>query len=297
MRLASYITSKKNSLLCSLLLAWSWLGLTACSQLFYYPTDEIVLTPAKMELAYEEHFIPSEDDISLGVWWIKAIPEKKLHRIVVQLHGNGENMSTHFLYVAWLAKEGYDVITFDYRGYGQSTAEMPTQKGLAIDTCAVLGWLAQHPALKEQPTFIIGQSLGGAVVPVALHRCPYPPLRGIVIDSSFASYRDIARRKLASFWLSWPLQYPLSYLIADDPRPDAVIGAVKVPFIFFHNPDDPVVPFEEGQALYAAAGNPKEFIEVHANGHTAAFGRRDSPYRPMVLDFFNRVAGDSVKKQ
>jgi hypothetical protein len=137
------------------------------------------------------------------------------------------------------------------------------------------------------PTFVLAQSLGGAVAAVALSECPYEGLRGIIFDSTFASYRDISRRKLGSMFLTWPLQYPLSWLVSDWRRPDEAIKLLQLPSLFFHSRKDPVVPYDEGRALYAAAQEPKTWVDVEGEGHTLALASRDSPYRQTLIRFFD----------
>ncbi len=261
--------------------------MSACNHLFYYPSREMYTDPKQVGIDYEALTIPSEDPIELSAWWLKPAPQKRRGQLVVQLHGNAENMSSHFLFVAWLIGEGYDVLTFDYRGYGLSTPANPSQEGLVTDTCHLFTWLQTQSAFADLPTFVIGQSLGGAVAVSSLARCPYPRLRGLVIDSSFGSYRGLARTKLSGFWLTWPLQYPLSFLVSDaEASPNDLIKNLSgTPLLFFHSPQDPVVPYQAGRELFTAAGEPKTWVAIGAKGHTGALSA-GSPYRAELLRFF-----------
>ena len=274
------------------ILCLTWLGLlmSACNHLFYHPLEEILATPDQFEIDFQSQMIPSEAGVELGSWWMKPSPEiPRRERLVVQMHGNAENMSTHFRYVAWLVREGYDVLSFDYRGYGQSTQQPPTQLGLIADACHVMQWIAQQAQLQKMPVFIIGQSLGGAVAVTSAAQCASPQVKALVLDSTFSSYRDIARDKLGGFFLTWPLQYPLSWLISDAVRPDEAIEKVQVPLLFVHNPADPVVPYSLGRVLFDKAHEPKRFIDVTIQGHTRAFATPESPYRQELLKFFDET--------
>jgi hypothetical protein len=261
------------------------LGLTsACNHLFYYPSSATVLTPARLQIDYREIKIQSTNDVTLAGWWMTPPEAQRLGRVVVQLHGNAENMTTHFLYVAWLVSEGYDVVTWDYRGYGQSSTQRPTQSGLIEDTCAVLRWIEGQKSLQNIPLFVVAQSLGGAVAAASLSKCPPSLLKGVVFDSTFSSYRRIARAKLANIWLTWPLQYPLSYLVSDKVDLTEEVAKIRVPVLFFHSLRDPVVPYELGQELFAAAAEPKEFVSLKEIGHTRALAEEDS--QEKMVDFF-----------
>ena len=51
--------------------------------------------------------------------------------MVLFLHGNAENISTHIGSVYWLPEQGYEVVLLDYRGYGRS--EGVPQLGRMLD--------------------------------------------------------------------------------------------------------------------------------------------------------------------
>lgn len=259
--------------------------ISACNHLFYYPSETTVLTPSKLQIDYKEIKIQSTDDVTLAGWWMTPPEAQRLGRVVVQLHGNAENMTTHFLYVAWLVSEGYDVVTWDYRGYGQSTPKSPTQLGLIHDTCATLRWIEGQKSLQNIPLFVVAQSLGGAVAAASLPKCPPSHLKGVVFDSTFSSYRRIARAKLANLWLTWPLQYPLSYLVSDEVDLTEEVAKIRVPVLFFHSLRDPVVPYQLGQELFGAAAEPKEFVSLKETGHTRALAEEDS--QEKLVDFFD----------
>jgi fermentation-respiration switch protein FrsA (DUF1100 family) len=260
-----------------------WVG--ACNGLFYYPLQEDLYDPKKLGFQYSEERIPSEPEISLAAWWFKPLTPQSYKKLIVHFHGNAENMSSHFMFTAWLTQEGFDVLTFDYRGYGRSSAVPPTREGLVKDGCAVFHWVEQHPVLKDFEVHVIGQSIGGAVAISALGSCPSVQVKSLVIDSSFSSYRRIARQKLGAFFITWPLQYPLSFLISDDWNPIDSIDRLPMKMLFFHNVNDPVVPYNLGRELYEKAVAPKEWVDVTSEGHTRALGDPDSPYRQQLIEF------------
>jgi fermentation-respiration switch protein FrsA (DUF1100 family) len=258
--------------------------LNACNGLFYYPLLEDLHDPKRMGFVYSEERIPSEDDIVLAAWWFKPLGTAQHKKLIVHFHGNAENMTSHFLFTAWLTEQGFDLLTFDYRGYGRSTPVPPTREGLVKDGCAVFRWVAQHPVLKDYQIYVIGQSIGAAIAIPSMAHCQIQA-HGLIVDSSFSSYRTIARQKLAEGIITWPLQYPLSFLISDDWSPIDSIDKLSMKMIFFHNIDDPVVPYELGKALYEKATAPRVWVDVERPGHTSALGDPDSPYRLRVLEF------------
>lgn len=258
--------------------------LSACNGVFYQPVQEDLYDPRRLSLTFSEETIPAEEGVSLAAFWFKPTAKENRKKVIVHFHGNAENMTTHFMYTAWLTQEGFDVLTFDYRGYGRSTQVSPTREGLIVDGCAVFHWVEQHPILKDYELYVIGQSLGGTVAISSLAHCPRP-VAGLVIDSSFSSYRRIARQKLGGFFLTWPLQYPLSFLVTDDWSPIDVVDQLPMKQIYFHSPGDPVVPYELGKELFEKSKAPKQWVDVMIQGHTRAFADPESPYRAELVKF------------
>jgi fermentation-respiration switch protein FrsA (DUF1100 family) len=259
------------------------LFLAGCNHLFYHPDDRVYLTPDKLNLSYTEHRLPVGGE-ELALWHMPpSAPDQKV--VVVHFHGNGQNMTSHFMYTGWMTKAGFDVVTFDYEGYGRSTGK-PTRAGLVTDGLAVLDWVARQPSLKGKRIVVFGQSLGGAVaVPVtALWQNGLVSL--LVVESTFDSYRRIARGVLSSFWLSWPLQWPLSFLVSDGYSPDEYVGRLTMPFLVIHGEGDRVVPFAFGQALFEQARmRDKAFWKLDDSRHTSAFADDDSVYRERFVRY------------
>jgi len=48
------------------------------------------------------------------------------------------------------------------------------------------------------------------------------------------------------------------------------LRSVSAPVLIAHSPEDDIIPFEHGRALFAAANSPKQFLEL-AGGHNDGF--------------------------
>ena len=86
---------------------------------------------------------------------------------------------------------GCNILMVEYRGYGTSEGE-PSEDGLKLDAQAALDYL--HDARDDvdgRQIFAFGRSLGGAVAIWLAHKNPRR-LRGIVIENSFTSVREMA---------------------------------------------------------------------------------------------------------
>ncbi|MBJ6136867.1 alpha/beta hydrolase [Marinobacter litoralis] len=260
---------------------------TGCSSVFFYPNNTTYITPDRLELDYENVFLNTPDGETLHGWWLPAKTDAPPKGTIYYLHGNAQNVSAHILNVAWLPPEGYNVFTLDYRGYGQSTGA-PDIEGALHDVETGLRWLAEHHT--DQPLFLLGQSLGGALgIALAsewIQRNEQPELKGVILDGTFSGFRYIAREKLNNFWLTWPFQYPLSWTIPDDYEgTDRIAGIAPVPVMIIHSIRDGIIPFHHGTRLYDAAEQPKEFLQTDTP-HAATFVI--PAYREAILEFMEK---------
>ena len=256
--------------------------LSGCTNIFLQPDRALHLDPDRVGAKWTLERFKSADGTELtGLWFPSAKPSAK--GVVLQFHGNGANMTAHFLYVYWLALEGYDVFAFDYRGYGGSGGTKSIAGAVADGAAALAYARAKAPGL---PLVVIGQSLGGALALAALDRDGGEGVRALVLDSTFSSYRRVARAKLAPHWPTWAFQWLPYVLISDRFAPHRLIARRKlVPLLMLHAPSDPVVPYAEGRRLYDRAPGPKEFWDVPGTGHTEALGIQGAEFRPRLLKF------------
>jgi len=254
----------------------------SCSSLFFYPQKKLYDNPAVSRFSHEDVNFKTSDGLILHGWFFEAKP-KALGTILV-LHGNAENLSTHVNSVLWLVREGFNLFIFDYRGYGRSEGN-PDIKGVHLDAEAALRTALSLPQTAGGEVIVLGQSIGGAIAVYTVATFPRKDLiAALVIDSAFASYRLIAREKLSDFFLTWPFQYPLSFLVSDSYSPIKWIKNITpVPILILHGHNDLVVPVHHARMLYEAALQPKEFWETSEPGHVRSFA--DEAIRKKFLSY------------
>ncbi len=244
---------------------------SGCGPLFFYPQKQLYDNPVARQFSPEDIYFGTPDGLTLHGWFFRVAKPDARATILV-LHGNAENLSTHVNSVLWLITEGFNVFIFDYRGYGNSQGR-PSMQGVHVDAEAALEKLLSLPHVDKEQIIVLGQSIGGAIAVHLVANTPYKDrIAALVIDSAFSGYRLIAREKLAQVFITWPFQYPLSYLIGDSYSPIRWIGNVSpVPVLIIHGDKDPVVPLHHGRMLYDAARDPKEFWETTVPGHVTSF--------------------------
>ena len=258
---------------------------SGCGSLFFYPQKQMYDNPVVRQFSPEDIYFKTSDGLTLHGWFFQTA-NLEAHATILVLHGNAENLSTHVNSVLWLIKEGFNLFIFDYRGYGKSEGS-PSIKGVHLDAESALNALLSVPRVDKERIIVLGQSIGGAIAVYTVAHTPHKDrIAALVIDSAFSSYRLIAREKLAQFFITWPFQYPLSYLVSDAYSPIRWIREVScVPVLIIHGAKDPVVPMHHGQMLYDAAQGPKEFWETTVPGHVRSFadaGVRDKLVRYLT---------------
>ena len=262
------------------------LALGACTGALFYPERGLRGTPDRVGIAYRDITFSTADGVGLHGWFLPAetTDDPSGACTVLFLHGNAQNISTHFAAVKWLPAEGYNVFLFDYRGYGRS-AGAPSLPGLHLDAVAALDTVFEMDDVDPGRIVVFGQSLGGAVAITALAQSQYRHrVRALITEGAFSSYRGITREKLAGFWLTWPLQAPLSLTMNDDYKPLEAIATISpVPVLTIHGTADLVVPPHHGEALYAAAGAPREIWLLPDVAHIES--TRDERHRRRLTGY------------
>lgn len=274
----------------SLLLLIAVLSLPGCTNVFFQPQKTQYLTPDKIGLVYEDVYFNSTDGVKLHGWWLPAIGKAK--GTVLFLHGNAENISTHIASVHWLPAQQYNVFLPDYRGYGKSEGN-PSLEGAQMDINSAMKYLLQRPGIDTEHIVILAQSLGGAMSLYNVAHSPYrDKIKALITDSAFSDYRGIAREKLGAFWLTWSLQWPLSFTIDNDYSPLPVADKISpIPLLIIHGDQDQVVPLSHGQALFAKAAQPKVMWVVEGGRHIDAF--RQKKYQGLLIEYLGHVVPEN----
>lgn len=266
------------------------LGLGACNSVFLHPDRVQHLPNRALDTAVEHVWLNAPDGSRLHAL---HLPAKGAPRAVLLfLHGNAENLSSHIHAVSWLPAQGYSVLALDYRGFGRSEGAASIES-VHQDAAAALAWLLARDAASALPVIVYGQSLGGSVaVRLVAGTTARERIAAVVAESPFASYRGIARQKLGQLWLTWPLQSPLSWLISDRyAAVDVVADLSPIPLLLIHGERDAVVDASHSQALYAAAREPRDLWLIAESGHIEA--TRNAAVRRRLLEFLS-AARDRV---
>ena len=272
------------------LLAIAGVFVVGLDRLFYLPDQRIEATPADLKLAYEDVTFPTSDGLTLSAWFLPAVGEPR--GTVIHFHGNAANIGNHVFASYWLVYERFNLLVFDYRGYGKSEGS-PTRAGTIRDGLAAVDYLLSREDVDPKRIVALGQSLGGAVATVVAAK--RPEIRAVVLDSTFGNYRHIgaAHLKKAIRW-GWLADKLAAALLSDDYEPvDYVARISPRPVLVIASPDDEVCYAPLGRELYDAAAEPKEWVLVSGGRHLEVVADNVDNVQARIVAFYERALAAS----
>ena len=225
--------------------------------LIYFPDvgRQILLTPKDAGLAYEALWLTTEDGVRIEAWYV---PAPAARGAALLAHGNAGNISHRVDYALMFHRLGYSLLLFEYRGYGRSEGK-PSEEGTYADARAAWRHLVAQRGFPPERIVLVGESLGGAVV-ARLAAAERPG--ALVLASCFVSVPELAAELYPWLPARWLARYRYDALEA--------LGRVSSPVLIAHSRQDDIVPFRHGERLFAAAREPKAFLEL-AGGHNDGF--------------------------
>jgi len=256
------------------------LSTSACTQLLFQPLKPLIYTPDAVHLKYSDIQAVDAQGLRLHGWELHG---KGQHvGSLIFFHGNGDNISTQFANVYWLADHGYDVYLFDYRGYGKSEG-IPDLDGIVRDYDVMLKSVLQKIP-KDEKLIVMGHSFGASLSIYGVAHSQYRDrIAALISVSAFADYHEITQEVLSRSWLTWAFQWPLSFTINNTYRPlDSVALISPIPLLIMHSKQDEIVPLHHAKDLYAAAKPPRTFIMMEGD-HNHAFNLKRN--RELLLGY------------
>ncbi|EWG39954.1 hypothetical protein FVEG_02566 [Fusarium verticillioides 7600] len=224
----------------------------------------------------------------------RLLKENPSARLVLYFHGTSGTMASGWRPDSYRSLYSADpinthVLTFDYRGYGESTGS-PSEDGIIMDAVTVANWAIQTSGIPPERIVIFGQSLGSAVA-IALvnelaQKKPSVHFAGLVVTATFAdipqltaTYRTggfipvlspVAKVKpLFAFFArqlssTWDNMYRLGEFVKAAERYDVTL---------LHAEDDTDIPMEHSIKLYREAVRAAEGVKDSAENDEELLNR------------------------
>lgn len=222
--------------------------------LIYFPFHDVP-SPEAMELTgVETVSLRTEDGLSLAGWFV-ASPTVASSGTVIVFNGNAGNRAYRAPLAAGLVDSGYQVLLFDYRGYGGNEGA-PSETGLLADARAARAYLVSRPDVDATRLIYFGESLGsGVAVALAAEHQP----AALVLRSPFTSLADVGR-------FHYPF-LPVRWLLKDRFASIDAIGRVASPVLVIAGERDRIVPVDQSRRLFDAIRGPREIEIIEGADH------------------------------
>jgi uncharacterized protein len=223
----------------------------------------------------EEVWFRNAEGLKLYGWFFHS-KVQPAHAAVVYAHGNGGNLS----YCDWvgesLAARGYDVLLFDYRGYGRSEGEAAGEGGLYTDAEAAYDFVTKERGVPAGRVVLYGQSLGtAAVADVAARR----ECGALVLESGFSSAAD-----MAAVVMPWLPRF-VRGLTKNKLDTASKLSRVRCPVLVVHGDRDELIPVSQGRRLFDAAPEPKRLIIIEGAAHNDLSNVGGEKYIDTLAEF------------
>ncbi len=208
--------------------------------------------------------------------WATAPAAKNDAPILLYLHGARWNVEGSAPRIRRLQDLGFSVLAIDYRGFGKSSAGLPSEETAYEDARAAWDWLAaKYP---QRARYIFGHSLGGAVAIDLASKVDDE--RGTIVEGTFTSIPDVA----SSMKWGW---LPIGPLITQ--RFDSVTKVAKVgsPLLVVHGENDNLIDQKFGRRLYEAATGRKRFLLVEGGSHHSTMAVGLDQYKQALAEMFS----------
>lgn len=221
----------------------------------------------------------------IHAWWWPAADAKA--PAVLYLHGARWNLTGHLFRIEQLRAFGFSVLAIDYRGFGKSDGDLPSESTVYEDAFAAWQRLvALQPDASRR--FIYGHSLGGSVAVDLAARLNErlkaagdggQAARGLIIESSFTTLADIARSLTTDL-------LPAGLILSQKFDTLGKIPGVGLPVLVVHGKDDRYVPPRFSEELFAAAPGPKKLLLIEGGTHNNSMRTGSEAYRQALADLF-----------
>lgn len=238
-----------------------------------FPSRELVTTPERLGMSYENVLFRTEDDIVLHGWFI---PAENAKSTLLFFHGNAGNISHRLESIQIFHDLGLSVLIIDYRGYGNSEGRI-SEAGTYRDARAAWDYLVSTRGLNERNIILFGRSLGGAI---AAQLATKVKAGALIVESTFSSTEALAKT------VYWYL--PVRLLARIHYPTDKYISRVSCPVLVIHSTQDEIIPYRQGRQIFDLAPEPKRFLELHGS-HNEGFSLSRRDYIRGLDDFLKSL--------
>lgn len=228
--------------------------------MLYFFQEKLIFRSSELPQDYEFQFVTDFEELSMeaedgavlnGLHFKQSNPKG----VILYNHGNAGELNEWGKWGEVLSNRyNYDVVIWDYRGYGKSTGKR--RQKLMLDD-GFLFYKYCKEKFPEKEITIFGRSLGGFF---ATHLAKEGKSSKLVLESTPLSILKIAQKE-------YPF-LPSKYLLKFKFQNDENIAQIDIPTYFIHGTSDGLIPFDNGEELFKLSeAKIKKFYAVDGGDH------------------------------
>ncbi|HNX27263.1 MAG TPA: alpha/beta fold hydrolase [Phycisphaerae bacterium] len=247
----------------------------------------------------DKHYvIKAADGINLDVWVIfsKKREYEKTKGTVMLLHGFEDSKRNMLSLGETLAGDGYDVVLNDMRAHGRSGGKYVTFGAVERrDVLAIADYLLNEHVI-NQPLYAMGFSMGAATA--ILYAADDSRCKAVVAIAPYSDARTVLHHHSGyisdeQFAAAWARAGEIAGFQPDDADVIAAARKIRCPLLVIHGRLDAIVPYEQGKAVYEAAGGKKELKTVGIASHLSIIAMGDKWFAEQL----DRLTGNKQPKR
>jgi hypothetical protein len=257
---------------------------------FLGPLKSDFMTPDQLGLQHEEVYIANENGVNLRLWMIPATGGKQT---VLLCMGNQGNISTHLAYARLLVDGGFNVLMFDYQGFGKSTGDASVLT-LYSDTCRVAEFLISEKKLVPADIGCFGVSLGSALAVSVAAKYQFG---AVAIEDTLLPKKmlDQAAQYLPNDFASKIALGTVRNVILPQVDPLTTAKKLNCPILIMHGENDPLLPPAGSIELAGVVTKPKRVWLMEGAGHAPeTLEIFDGEYGNQLTTFFKQAFGSGL---
>ncbi|MGA7159899.1 MAG: alpha/beta fold hydrolase [Bacteroidota bacterium] len=260
----------------------------------FYKARGEPLSPADLQLSFDEFWFVNGDKQRLHAWFIPA--DDPVRGTIFYMHGVGDNKISGLRLAQVFHSRHFNVMMYDSRAHGKSGGRFCTYGYYEkFDVSKAIDVLLERKKTSLGNIGLFGTSMGAAIAVQAAS--VEPRIRAVVAEGCFTNLRtitvDYQRRIL---WMPWHFlrnvamkrSEHIAHFKHRDVSPLSSLDSVNVPILFIHGKKDARIKYQYSEQLYAKAHEPKELYLIDGANHTDIHNVAQKEYEERVAGFFEK---------
>ncbi|MDP8263543.1 MAG: alpha/beta fold hydrolase [Candidatus Ancaeobacter aquaticus] len=211
-------------------------------------------------------------------------------------------------YASFLCDKGYNILSVDFRGHGNSSnldgyiSRQWVSTYEVYDLLGAIEYIKSRSDIDTSRIGLFGVSRGGGAALCTAQECP--EIKCVVTDSAFSTKKTLNSymKKWTSLFLPVTQMPHFMYIILENvvikvteiklgyklPSVENAIKTRACPLLMIHGQRDTYIGVDQARMLYGYANDPKVLLEVPGARHNESIVINGELYKNRVTDFLHK---------